>query len=79
MLPPPPGLLSIRKAHLVSCVIFSAMWRVTVSVPPPGVYGTTKRIGLSGQASAWAVPSHARAAKAAQPIEDAALEVHGVS
>src|SRR5512140_1629461 len=75
MLPPPPGLLSTTNAHWVSWVIFSVIWRLSVSVPPPGVYGTTKRIGLSGQASAWAVPSTARAARAVQAIAMRRLRV----
>ena len=32
----------------------SLIWRVTVSVPPPGVKGTTMRIDLAGHSPGWA-------------------------
>jgi hypothetical protein len=31
----------------------SLIWRVTVSVPPPGVKGTTMRIDLAGHSPGW--------------------------
>ena len=45
MLPPAPALFSTTKFQWVSRASLSARLRETVSVPPPGVKGTTKRMG----------------------------------
>src|ERR671912_139022 len=62
-LPPAPGRLSTTICHFSVSPSLLATRRVSESVPPPGGLGTMKRIGLSGQAWAWA--SAGSAAKAA--------------
>ncbi|MNT63855.1 hypothetical protein D3C72_2017020 [compost metagenome] len=44
----PPGRLSTTTDCFQRVVSFSPTVRASVSLNPPGVYGTTMRIGLSG-------------------------------
>src|SRR6266478_2557067 len=52
MLVPAPGLFSITTCWPQVLDSRSAVMRATVSVDPPGAYGTTTRTGRLGQA--WA-------------------------
>src|SRR6266849_204207 len=53
MLPPAPPLLSTTTVWPRLRESWSAIRRLTVSVPPPGANGTIQRIGRVGQAD-WA-------------------------
>ena len=48
IVPPAPVRFSITTGCPQFSLIFCAMMRASVSVPPPGENGTTKRIGLVG-------------------------------
>src|SRR5207253_9441432 len=64
---PAPGLLSRTNTHLVLAVTLFVTSRAMMSVPPPAGKGTTRRIGLAGQACAKArgrAPAKARATRA---------------
>src|SRR5262245_18010250 len=62
MTPPAPPRFSITSVWPRFSCRAGATLRVTMSVPPPGAAGTTRRIGLAGYcASAGAARSPARA------------------
>src|SRR5512140_597272 len=74
-LPPAPGLLSITKVQPVAAATFWLVSRATMSVPPPGGNGTTRRIGLAGQACANALAVRVLAASASSRRREACIVV----
>src|SRR5688500_17940044 len=71
-----PGRLSTTIVALMRLRSFSPILRATVSVAPPGGYGTIRRIGLDGNAAAdsgfWASTGDAEAAaRASAPASSA--------
>src|SRR5262245_43971610 len=66
-MPPAPDRFSTTTGCFSPVPAFCATMRATMSVPPPGAYGTTRRIGLLGSAwpsAAWAKQAHSSNAAA---------------
>src|SRR5437868_1924612 len=57
---PAPGLLSITTGWPRRGASFSPIERATMSTPPPGGKGTTKRIGFAGYCASAAAGASAR-------------------